>query len=171
MTQQDRLLELLRRLYDVLAYDHVTGIFRWKVKINRRIVVGGIAGYVAPDGYRYITIDGECYLAHRLVWFYIFHYWPIDQVDHCNGIRDDNRLINLRDVPRSWNNQNQRNARSTNKSKFLGVCVFGKRFKAQLKVNGKTHYLGLFDNAEIAHKAYISAKNKLHPGSLSFGET
>tara|TARA_R110000823_G_C15640123_1_gene469716 strand:- start:90 stop:332 length:243 start_codon:yes stop_codon:yes gene_type:complete len=73
-------------------------------------------------GYTYVRIDGEQHLLHRLAFLYTAGYTVLDgyEVDHINGIRDDNRLVNLRVVSRS---ENQRNTevRSTNTSGVEGV--------------------------------------------------
>ena len=62
-----------------LEFDQVTGIFVWKIKTAKKIVVGTVAGIAKPTGsgvYRYIAIDGVRYLAHRLAWLYIHGSWP-----------------------------------------------------------------------------------------------
>jgi hypothetical protein len=59
---------------------------------------GEIAGHVKADGYRYIEIDGVEYKACDLAWLYVHGAWPIGEIQHINGNRDDNRLVNLRDT-------------------------------------------------------------------------
>jgi len=38
------------------------------------------------------------------------------------------------------------------------------RFSAEIRIDGRRHYLGRFDTKDAAHAAYISAKRRLHPG-------
>jgi hypothetical protein len=67
------------RLREILEYDPVSGVFVWKVKTAKKIAVGSEAGVIKPVGsgvYRYIAIDGERYLAHRLAWLYVYGEWP-----------------------------------------------------------------------------------------------
>lgn len=69
------------------------GRYKWKKETNKYWY-----GYKNGHGYRSITIGGKRYLMHRLV-LNVFN--PIEDaeaytVDHINGIRDDNRLENLR---------------------------------------------------------------------------
>lgn len=46
--------------------------------------------------------------------------WPKDQLDHINGVRDDNRIENLREVTSQQNNFNRKpNSNST--SNYKGV--------------------------------------------------
>ena len=44
-------------------------------------------------------------------------------------------------------------------SQYVGVSWHkqGKKWQAQIKINGRRHYLGLFDNEENAHEAYLKA--------------
>lgn len=119
------------------------------------------------DGYVVIMIDGKSYQAHRLAWLYIYEKWPDNMIDHLNTIRDDNRITNLRDVEHNINIQNQRRAQKNNKSAGLLGVTFNKlaqKYVAQIKLNGKNKYLGLFDNAEDAHEAYLEAKRQYHAG-------
>lgn len=72
------------------------------------------------------------------------------EVDHLSGDRLDNRLANLRLVPPSGNRQN-RNFCNTGSSRFRGVSWHRDRraWQAQVHLDRKNHYLGLFDS-EVA---------------------
>lgn len=152
-----------QRINELLEYDSLIGLFRWKIT-RRRVNTGEVAGKLQSDGYIQIGIDGRYYLAHRLAWFYVHKIWPKDLIDHINGIRSDNRLDNLRCVTRFENAKNQRSCKINNKTGYLGVCFnrAKSKYQAQIWVDGKKLYLGLFDNPEEAHKVYLEAKRKLH---------
>lgn len=147
------------RLREVLSYDATAGVFRWRIKPNRNVVLGSIAGSPRSvgRGQRYIgiRIDGQQYSAHRLAWLYVHGKWPADQIDHINCDGGDNRIANLREATAS---QNQRNKRvsSTNKSGIKGVCwhVRERRWYASIRVKGKSRHLGRFENIEDAEMAY-----------------
>ena len=83
-----------KRLKELLDYDPKTGIFTWKYANNNR-KAGSKAGYKAKDGYIAISIDSKRYLAHRLVWLFVYGHFPKYDIDHINRIRDDNRIENL----------------------------------------------------------------------------
>jgi len=74
------------------------------------------------NGYMYATIDGKRYTLHRLVFMWLSGYKIEDcfEVDHINGVRDDNRLVNLRVVDRSENQRNTKRS-SNNTSSVTGV--------------------------------------------------
>lgn len=157
-----------QRLREVLSYDPETGAFVWLVQPNGRVQVGQAAGNLNPYGYVQIKIDRVLYRAHRLAWLYMNGEWPRqEQIDHINGVRNDNRWKNLREVSRSFNLQNRRTPNRRNASaKMLGVsqrCAGG-GFQARIRYNGKEQRLGTFDTAELAHQAYLKAKRTLHPG-------
>ena|SRR3990172_4112737 len=149
------------RLREILDYDKITGIFRWRVA-RRGVKAGDVAGSVDTGGYRQIGIDGQSYQASRLVWLYVYGAWPKAKIDHKNTARDDQCFENLRDVTPSGNAQNQRQARRNNKTGLLGVHSHNEKFRAQIRLNGKLRHLGLFDTAESAHAAYVSAKREIH---------
>ena len=69
-------------------------MFKWNQQINA-IKPGTIAGGQHSAGYIRITIDGEIYVAHRLVYFYRTGEWPNGYVKHHNGIKNDYRWSNL----------------------------------------------------------------------------
>ncbi|MCK9994539.1 MAG: hypothetical protein Dbin4_03059 [Alphaproteobacteria bacterium] len=151
------------RLKALLHYDPDTGAFTWRVKPNRRIRVGDVAGDLRPNGYRRIRIDGKPYAAHRLAWLYVYDRWPANQLDHMNGVRDDNRWDNLREATNAENSQN-RNINSNSTSGLMGVCWHKQRQKlrAEIQIAGRKKHLGLFTTPEDAHAAYLAAKADLH---------
>lgn len=156
----------IERLKEVITYNAETGEFTWLVSLNGRAKPGDSAGNISVLGYRRIGIDRRCYKASRLAIFYMTGKWPEFDVDHINGDSTDDRYCNLRDVPTVVNLQNQRRAKSNNKSTgALGVVRDGSRFRAQIKAGGKRHELGAFPTIAEASQAYIEAKRKLHPGN------
>jgi HNH endonuclease/AP2 domain len=148
------------RLREVLHYDLLTGIFTWIVQRNWRTPVGSVAGRVskAPldkgGGYRQIGLDGMDYHAHRLAWLYMTGAWPGHKIDHHDTNRDNNAWFNLRPASHSDNGANSR-LRPHNTTGFKGVS-FNKNAGRYIAYVG-TKYLGLFDTAEQAHKAYCAA--------------
>lgn len=142
-------------LKEVLDYDEQTGVFTWKPRP---------AGYKHHHGYTYIKVFGQDYAAHRLAWFWVHGVFPESKdVDHVNGVRDDNRLVNLRPATRSENTHNQFKAHRQSKSGVLGVSRYRKRWLAQINLNGKRIYLGVHETVEAAQAAYLKAKKDLHP--------
>jgi hypothetical protein len=157
----------VERLRELLDYDADTGLFRWRVQ-RSNVAKGAIAGTIKSDGYLQIGIDARLYLAHRLVWLYTYGAWPKDDIDHINGAITDNRLANLRDVPRLLNMQNQRRPQKNNTTGFLGVYLDKRKQKyiARLRLpgGGCARQVGQFDTPEEAGAAYVEAKRRLHAG-------
>lgn len=147
-----------------LRYQPDTGDFFW-LRPGRRRHVGEKAGTYC-DGYVQIQVLGYRTRAHRIAWALTHGTWPCGEVDHINGIRDDNRIQNLRDVPRAINQQNRIRAQSNNKLGILGVHASVSRggYVAMIKVSGRTKNLGIFESVEQASEAYIAAKRIHHAG-------
>ena len=126
---------------------------------------GKSCGFIRKDGYVAIKINTKAYKAHRLAWLYVYGINPENQVDHVNGFKSDNRILNLRAATNSQNCENQKKAKSNNIVGLLGVSkAYGKRngFISRIQVNGKQKNIGYFPTAEEAHEAYILAKRELH---------
>jgi hypothetical protein len=135
-----------------------------KVSTSSTGRAGDVAGCINNTGYRQIMINGKRYCTHRLVWMYVHGSFPVDMLDHIDGDKLNNRINNLREATCQQNMQNQTKPRSGNTSGFLGVHWYkrDKKFKAQIKISGKSKYLGCFETAEEAHQAYLTAKRQLH---------
>ena len=133
------------RLTHLLEYDDVSGKFTRKITASANALVGSVPGYINPEGYRQIGIDHKYYKAHRLAWFYVHKEWPIDQLDHINHKKDDNRIDNLREVSNQENHKNL-GRRSDNISGCAGVGWYGRKNKwvARIQVGDKRICLGYF---------------------------
>lgn len=153
-----------QRLREVLDYDPESGLFRWKQRRGRAAAEGQVAGTPHPGGYICIKVFQNVVLAHRLAWLYVHGEWPKNKIDHMNGVRNDNRLCNLRDVSDLSSAQNQRQVRSTSRSGVMGVRgnKSMSRWSARICVNYRHIELGFFDTKEEAAQAYWDAKRKLH---------
>ena len=151
------------RVQELLHYDPETGVFTWLVVKGRRGLPGKTAGTIGADGYVIITIDGRKLRAHRLAWLCVHGTEPPNEIDHCNLIRHDNRLCNLRLATSRQNKENKDKLRN-NKSGYRGVSWHARagRWQSTIRSNGKTTYLGLFDSAPEAHEAYRLAAGRLH---------
>lgn len=152
------------RLCSVLSYNAKTGLFTWKEVTSNRVKVGDVAGQIDPHGHRIISVCGIRYSAHRLAWFYVHGEWPKDEIDHINLIKDDNRIANLREATHSENVRNVK-MRRRNKTGFKGVIRHHQspnKFVAQITVDRKVMYLGIFDDPKTAYAAYVEASLKHH---------
>ena len=143
----------IERLKYLLTYDADTGLFynRFGKKmgtLNKR------------HNYVYVGVDYKLYRAHRLAWFYTHGKWPEGDIDHINGVRDDNRLANLRDVTRSFNLLN-RSGKKNNSTGHKGINKnkYGS-YHTYISINNKRINLGFFSTLEeaIAARAAEVAK-------------
>lgn len=137
-----------------MKYNPETGVFVAKVSAGRR-KAGDVLGYVRVDGYRMIRWEGRWRYAHSLAWFYMTGEWPPNEVDHINGLRDDNRFKNLRLATRSQNMMNTRKR---------GVCFHTRQRKwvADIRADGKRTHIGSFDTEREAIAAYQAACLEMH---------
>lgn len=115
----------------------------------------------AATGYRQSTIYDYPYLAHRVIWAIVHGEWPKEQIDHINGVREDNRLDNLRAVTPQENNRNTKRC-SRNTSGATGVSWHPgtSKWRASIYVSGKHISLGLHRCVTAAITARKSAEKK-----------
>jgi hypothetical protein len=107
-------------------------------------------------GNRWYAVGGGFYL-HRLI-----NKTPKGmETDHINGDGLDNRKENLRTVTKRENAQNKHIPKT---SKYPGVLWHkGKqRWRAQIRINGDTKYLGHFKDEVDAFNAYKKAVKEVN---------
>lgn len=160
LTDHERLLQLM------LSYDLDTGVFLWRSKPAPCVRAGSVAGSPDKDGYLRIQLDGKQHKLHRLAFLLVDGAWPIGQVDHIDGDRQNNRWANLRVVNQAINQQNRRQQQRGARTGLLGVYQKkgNVKFTARIYVDGKRIHLGSYECAEVAHAAYVRAKRELHQG-------
>ena len=107
-----------------------------------------------------------------MIWFFVHGSWPKNDIDHKNGIKQDNTPDNLRDVSKTVNNQNKRRPRQDKiENTPLGVTYLWflkkpktRKYRAAISVGNRDILLGRFHTADEAHQCYLEAKRKLHEG-------
>jgi hypothetical protein len=133
------------------TYDPETG--EVKNKKSATIISRTQSGYIViakKEGRNCMLIK-----AHQFAW-YVMHKEITDQIDHINGIRDDNRIINLRSATNQTNHFNETKAKGFHFDKVRN------KWKAEIMLNNKNIYLGRFATELQAKEAYLQGKLKYH---------
>lgn len=156
--------ELTRdRLCELLDVDIETGVFVWKHTMGGKAKKGQEAGALTANGYVAIRIDQHDYLAHRLMWLYVYGAMPVLSIDHIDRDRTNNRPTNLR-LANGKQNAENRSLKSKNSSGHRGV-FFRKYLKSKpwhvsIMNNRKTIHIGYFATIEEAIEARRAAEDK-----------
>ncbi len=149
MTLKDKLDLAIKKGF---TYDPITG--------NIYGVKGNVITTRHTKGYIHSSIKLEKkryqFLGHHFAWYYTYGRMPDKYIDHINGITDDNRILNLRDVTNQQNQWNQTKAKGYTWNKRT------KKWQSQIKVGGKVINLGYFDTEIEAHQSYLDAKKLYH---------
>lgn len=159
MSYRRKPLPPLDDLLSRLCYDEKTGVLTWRIDVSQRKKAGSIAGKSGPRGYVWVTINYVQYLAHRIIWAMYYGEPPPAIIDHIDGNPSNNAIENLRSAT---NRQNLWNAGPTKRSKtgIRGVCQLKsgkKRWRADIRINGRLTCLGFYATAEEASEAYKQA--------------
>jgi hypothetical protein len=164
----------------VLKYDPDTGSFTWRVRPVTLFDVGKTqerprtaehacnqwnshfagkpAASLKADGYRYVSLNYQSMLAHRVAWKIMTGEDPIE-IDHIDGNRSNNKWRNLRNGTRSSNLRNIALKRN-NTSGYHGVTFSKRQQKWIAQI-----ILGSFDSKEeaIAIRKKYEALLGYHP--------
>jgi len=116
----------------MLEYDPDTGCLFWRHRPrelfetlnafkswNTKFAGRETFHFIDRHGYNYGMLFRKTYKKHRIVWLMCYGQLP-DKIDHVNGDRKDNRLINLRSVTTAENCKNLGRSKS-NTSGVTGV--------------------------------------------------
>ena len=142
------------------VFEYKDGELLWK-KLSKKLthLLGKPAGTIHHSGYRTIKINDVSYPAHRLIWLY--HNGSIDenlQIDHIDGNKNNNSIENLRLITAQENCYN----RSRLNSKGYTFSKSNQKWKATIRFNKITKYLGSFLTEQEAREAYLDACKKYH---------
>lgn len=131
------------------TYDEITGkIFS---RFNREVIK-------KSDGYITIGIDLDkkhINLKGHQFAYYIKYNKIVNCIDHIDGDRTNNKIDNLREVTKQENSFNT-------KAKGYTFNKRNNKYQAQIAVNYKRIYIGLFNTEEEAKQAYLDAKQIYH---------
>lgn len=150
-------------------YDETSESYlRWKNPPGKKMKPGDVAGTLRSDGYWCVLFEYKKYLVHHVIW--IMHGNTIPEplsVDHDDRKRTNNNINNLRllDDPGQGINR-----KGYGTSKYKGVCrkEANKKWQAEIKINGKRKYLGLFENEIDAALAWDAEAARVGRTDLNF---
>jgi len=153
----------------LVTYKEVRKLFDYKNgKLIRKItrghaMAGDIVGSVTLDGYLTVRIGKKLYMVHRIIWMWHYGYFPENNLDHINRKKQDNRIKNLREASKQCNARNCKNLK-TNTSGVKGVSwrKRNNKWAAQIVVNNKIHYIGLFVDFDEAVFARLGVEQCLN---------
>lgn len=169
-------------LNKLLRYDPDTGKLFWRerdagVYANTKRPESNVASFnhafadkeafvsTDNDGYHQGWVLGQKTRAHRVIWKMMTGDEP-EQIDHLNGLPNDNRFLNL--APSSQS-ENMRNLPKyvRNKSGCTGVGWHKSTGKwyATIRVDGTAHHLGVYADKDVAIRVRKAAERKFgfHP--------
>lgn len=158
-------LPSLDRLNELFVYEPETGHLRWRSipKKFQRAKAGDIAGTIGPKGYRVVGVDRVYYYVHRIAWKMVTGTDPIDQIDHEDADRLNNRWVNLREADNGKNRWNTKLAKN-NTSGVKGVCwdKSHKSWSAYIAAGDGHKRIGRFKDKQDAIAARTKAAEELH---------
>lgn len=145
------------KLRDLFDYNPDTGELFWKFRPdqsgswNARYAGKPALQSKNKKGYLYGSLGGKTVRTHRVIWKWLTGI-DADNIDHINGIRDDNREVNLRNVSILDNQKNQKK-RSDNSTGRTGTRIRKDTGKVQayICVNGQQISLGCFNTLDEAN--------------------
>ena len=142
-------------LSSLIEYLHLEGgSLYWRKSPCKSDKVGDKAGGAdKTTGYRHVRLRGRLYKEHRVIYYLHTGVWPGKlQVDHINGVRDDNSPENLRLVTGKENARSYRAQRVVTTSKYRGVSRDKRsgKWAADIRVEKKKRHLGYFDQEKEA---------------------
>lgn len=154
-----------QKLMEHVSYDQTTGKFILLKKTHTRDntrKVGEELGYQDGRGYIHVSLFGKKYKAHRLAWLYVHGVWPSSMLDHIDGVRTNNSIVNLRECNESQNCANRKIAKSA--SGYKGVYPYRNEYGDLIGWTAQYNkkHLGVFQTKEDAARAYDKELLSVH---------
>lgn len=145
---------------EYLYYNKEQGRLYWKKKPAKWINIGMEVGHLNVNDLRYFFLKGEKYSVCRVIWYMHYGEYPMGILMNINGIRDDNRIENLKEIPKPEHRMYTRRRMGEN---LIGTHynMYKNKWIAQIYYKGVQTYLGQHDTQLEAHLAYEEFKNKV----------
>lgn len=138
----------IERLYEVFEPDFEKGELTWKINHGKG-KKGSVAGYRdATHDYVRTAVDGHRFMVHVILWAMKWGRWP------------DTKVRDRRLTSKPYRN---------NKYGLRGVRKYGDKCRADIRVNGKNIFLGIFEDPKEAHNTYCDAAS-MHFASFAIVE-
>lgn len=115
---------------------------------------------VNDRGYKTGSFENHGILAHRLIWYSVFGDWPVNEIDHINGNKSDNRMANLREATRTENCRNL-SLNINNTSGQAGVNFHKGSWIARIGGGKTRQHIGTFKSFDEAVAARKKAEISL----------
>jgi len=139
-------LPSLEYLNERFTYNKETGTLTGKT--------GKAEGYNS-SGYLRLRVDNSWYMVHRIC-YYMHHGVEPEQIDHINGVKDDNRPDNLRSVTFTENMRNVKK-RADNSSGVTGVRLLRNKWEARLSNKSLGFFADKIDAIYARYYAEVDA--------------
>jgi len=164
-------------LNDRLTFEEARTLFRykdgkiyWIKKSANMINIGDEAGSIRnlkSNLHRIITLKRKQYLTGQIVFLLIHGYLP-KYLIFIDGNTLNTNLNNLTAGNHSKRiYRNLKNVKTHLNLKGVSYRSDKNKYSSYIQVKGKTYYLGLYENIEIAKKAYNLAVKKLY-GDIAY---
>ena len=128
---------------------------KWNSRLSGKEALSGrTKGYATG-----MLLNGN-YAAHRVIWAIVYGVWPEAEIDHINGVKHDNRIVNLREASRGENSRNI-GLRSNNSSGYKGVSGTPKRR------SGRRRSINLASNIILGFSKILKMRPPPTAGQLS----
>lgn len=167
MLTQEQLRKLVRYSPSVGVFEKLIGQGtkaspkRWK-----------LLGKSNPENsYIYLMIHGKKYTAHQLAWLYMHGEFPTHMIDHIDGDRTNNAILNLRQSTGSQNSANSQISKSsTSGIKGVTWSKAAKKWVARIVSNGKVAFNEYFEKIEDARSAIEAKRVEIHGEFANHGK-
>jgi hypothetical protein len=143
-------------LYEISNFGRIKSSSNWRKKIK-----GFLSPTVMKIGYYMVSLNKDkkakkCYVHRLIAEHFIDNPNGYKFVDHIDGDKLNNSIINLRWCTKRQNETFRNSNKCKYSSKYVGVSYdkYYNKYKASTRLNNKTYNIGIYKTEEEANQAY-----------------
>jgi len=140
------------RLRELFTYYPEAGALKWRIRNSNRISVGDEVGWLDPNEYVVVGVDGQKLFAHKVIWAMYYGEWPDFSIGFKDGDRHNLAIDNLEPINGQYIRQRFGVRGRSRITKYRGVQGRRGGGKYYARIHGR--YLGTFNTEEEAARAY-----------------